>query len=168
MTVDRFDVTVDGSSRYWSSGSYIKVYAVLNVRMKYAGGVAVYFNGDKVARFNLAESFGENMESMTVHSVRLHGPRELDRQVHLSQHHAMVPGRGREAPSRADAGRQNGRDQRHSDGRDFPSFLRCACGESIELSVCGDSDFGPEGSLQHAGSVPDDRRWGGCGVSLRR
>ena len=29
MTADRFDVTVDGSSRYWSSGSYINIYAVL-------------------------------------------------------------------------------------------------------------------------------------------
>ncbi|KAM7452664.1 hypothetical protein BLSTO_06598 [Blastocystis sp. subtype 1] len=30
-------------------------YHVLNVRVKYAGGVAVYFNGRLVARFNLAE-----------------------------------------------------------------------------------------------------------------
>ena len=64
MTVDRFDVTVDGSSRYWSSGSYIKVYAVLNVRMKYAGGVAVYFNGDKVARFNQFEQYESNTEKI--------------------------------------------------------------------------------------------------------
>ena len=42
-------------------------YQVLNARVKYAGGVAVYFNGNKVARFNLAEDFGENTESMTIH-----------------------------------------------------------------------------------------------------
>ena len=30
-------------------------YHVLNVRVKYVGGIAAYFNGRLVARFNLAE-----------------------------------------------------------------------------------------------------------------
>lgn len=42
-------------------------YQVLNARVKYAGGVAVYFNGNKVARLNLIETFGEHTESMTIH-----------------------------------------------------------------------------------------------------
>ena len=42
-------------------------YQVLNVRMKYTGGVAVYFNGNRVARFNLIENFDANTESIAVH-----------------------------------------------------------------------------------------------------
>ena len=42
-------------------------YHVLNVRVKYAGGVAVYFNGRLVARFNLAEGFDASTEAQTVH-----------------------------------------------------------------------------------------------------
>jgi len=42
-------------------------YQVLNVRMKYAGGVVVYFNGNKVARFNLADEFDSDTESLEVH-----------------------------------------------------------------------------------------------------
>ena len=44
-------------------------YQVLNVRMKYAGGVAVYFNGNKVARFNLASHFDANTESLELHDA---------------------------------------------------------------------------------------------------
>ena len=44
-------------------------YQVLNVRMKYAGGVAVYFNGNRVARFNLIDEFDANTESIEVHDA---------------------------------------------------------------------------------------------------
>ena len=40
---------------------------MLNVRVKYTGGVVVYFNGRLVARFNLAEGFGASTEAQTVH-----------------------------------------------------------------------------------------------------
>ena len=46
---------------------YLEDYHVLNVRVKYAGGVAVYFNGRLVARFNLAEGFDASTEAQTVH-----------------------------------------------------------------------------------------------------
>ena len=46
-------------------------YHVLNIRMKYAGGVAAYFNGHLVARFNLDEKFGEETEAMGVHNATL-------------------------------------------------------------------------------------------------
>ena len=39
-------------------------YAVLNVRVKYTGGVVVYVNGRKVARFNLAENFDKDTQSI--------------------------------------------------------------------------------------------------------
>ena len=39
-------------------------YAVLNVRVKYTGGVVVYFNGRKVARFNLEEGFDKDTQSI--------------------------------------------------------------------------------------------------------
>ena len=39
-------------------------YSVLNVRVKYIGGVAAYFNGKLVARFNLEDDFTYNTESM--------------------------------------------------------------------------------------------------------
>ena len=45
----------------------INNYHVLNVRVKYAGGVAAYFNGRLVARFNLEEDFDSSTESITVH-----------------------------------------------------------------------------------------------------
>ncbi|OAO17863.1 He_Pig domain protein [Blastocystis sp. ATCC 50177/Nand II] len=44
-------------------------YAVLNVRVKYTGGLTVYFNGNKVARFNLAEEFEAGTEAQTVHDA---------------------------------------------------------------------------------------------------
>ena len=46
-------------------------YQVLNVRMKYAGGVAVYFNGNRVARFNLIDDFEFNTESIEVHDATI-------------------------------------------------------------------------------------------------
>ena len=39
-------------------------YSVLNVRVKYAGGIMVYFNGRKVARFNLADNFDKDTQSI--------------------------------------------------------------------------------------------------------
>ena len=42
-------------------------YSVLNVRVVYAGGVVAYLNGNKVARFNLAESFTSSTESISIH-----------------------------------------------------------------------------------------------------
>ena len=41
-------------------------YRVLNVRMKYEGGVVAYLNGVKVGRFNLVEDFDGDTESMRV------------------------------------------------------------------------------------------------------
>ena len=49
--------------------SGINDYQVLNMRVKYAGGVVVYFNGNKVARFNLDENFDEETESIVVHDA---------------------------------------------------------------------------------------------------
>ena len=46
-------------------------YHVLNVRMKYAGGVVVYFNGVKVARFNLKEDFDASSEAIAAHDASL-------------------------------------------------------------------------------------------------
>ena len=45
----------------------INSYYVLNVRVKYAGGVAAYFNGRLVARFNLEDSFDSSTESIEIH-----------------------------------------------------------------------------------------------------
>ena len=39
-------------------------YSVLNVRVKYTGGVVAYFNGVKVARFNLREDFDASTQSL--------------------------------------------------------------------------------------------------------
>ena len=44
-------------------------YHVLNVRVKYAGGIAAYFNGELVARFNLEDSFDASTEATTVHDA---------------------------------------------------------------------------------------------------
>ncbi|KAM7454010.1 hypothetical protein BLSTO_05237 [Blastocystis sp. subtype 1] len=44
-------------------------YHVLNVRVKYTGGVAVYFNGRLVARFNLEDEFDKSTEATTVHDA---------------------------------------------------------------------------------------------------
>ena len=41
-------------------------YTVMNVRMKYAGGVAVYFNGNRVARFNLEEKYVAFTEPISI------------------------------------------------------------------------------------------------------
>ena len=50
----------------------ISDYRVLNVRMKYEGGVAVYFNAYLVARFNLADEFNANTEALTAHDPTLY------------------------------------------------------------------------------------------------
>ena len=44
-------------------------YSVLNVRVKYIGGIAAYFNGHIVARFNLEDSFDASSEATTVHDA---------------------------------------------------------------------------------------------------
>lgn len=45
----------------------IDSYHVLNIRVKYTGGVAAYFNGRLVARFNLEENFNSESQSLAVH-----------------------------------------------------------------------------------------------------
>ena len=42
-------------------------YHVLNIRVKYTGGVVAYFNGRIVARFNLGEDFDSETMSFTLH-----------------------------------------------------------------------------------------------------
>ena len=42
-------------------------YQVLNVRVKYTGGVVVYFNGHKVARFNLEENYTPQSTAVSYH-----------------------------------------------------------------------------------------------------
>ncbi|KAM7457524.1 hypothetical protein BLSTO_01723 [Blastocystis sp. subtype 1] len=44
-------------------------YHVLNVRVQYTGGIAAYFNGHIVARFNLQDSFDASTEGMAVHNA---------------------------------------------------------------------------------------------------
>ena len=46
-------------------------YQVLNIRMKYTGGVAVYFNGKLFGRFNLEKNFDSETESIAVHDATL-------------------------------------------------------------------------------------------------
>ena len=46
-------------------------YHVLNVRVKYSGGVVAYFNGRIVARFNLRENFDATTEATAVHDASL-------------------------------------------------------------------------------------------------
>lgn len=41
-------------------------YVVLNVRVLYTGGVVAYFNGNRVARFNLEENYTPSSESLAV------------------------------------------------------------------------------------------------------
>ena len=45
----------------------ISYYQVLNVRVKYNGGVAAYFNSRLVARFNLEENFDSSSTSLEIH-----------------------------------------------------------------------------------------------------
>ena len=47
----------------------ISKYSILNVRVKYAGGVVAYFNGRNVARFNLDEEFDSETESIAIHDA---------------------------------------------------------------------------------------------------
>jgi len=44
-------------------------YQLLNIRVKYTGGVVVYFNGNKVARFNIVDAFDASTESIEVHDA---------------------------------------------------------------------------------------------------
>ena len=44
-------------------------YHVLNVRVKYTGGLAAYFNGHLVARFNLRENFNSESEALAAHDA---------------------------------------------------------------------------------------------------
>ena len=46
-------------------------YQVLNVRIKYTGGVAAYFNGNLVARFNLEENFNAATEGLERHDMNI-------------------------------------------------------------------------------------------------
>lgn len=44
-------------------------YQVLNVRVRYTGGIAAYFNGRLVARFNLEDNFNQDSTSLEVHDA---------------------------------------------------------------------------------------------------
>ena len=44
-------------------------YQVLNIRMKFTGGIAAYFNGNLVGRLNLAEEFDETTEALSYHNI---------------------------------------------------------------------------------------------------
>ena len=44
-------------------------YQVLNVRVRYTGGIAAYFNGRLVARFNLEDSFNKDSTSLELHDA---------------------------------------------------------------------------------------------------
>lgn len=46
----------------------INDYYLLNAHIRYAGGVVAYFNGRRVARFNLIETFTAQTESIEIHS----------------------------------------------------------------------------------------------------
>ena len=46
----------------------ISLYHVLNIRIKYAGGIVAYFNGKKVARFNLEQEFDSNTMAIENHN----------------------------------------------------------------------------------------------------
>ena len=58
-------------------------YFVLNVRVKYTGGVAAYFNGHLVARMNLEEGFDASTEALSVHDASL-----------FSKFHVVLPTAG--------------------------------------------------------------------------
>ena len=47
----------------------IDKYYVLNVRVRYAGGIVAYFNGNQVARFNLEDGWDSSSESIEVHDA---------------------------------------------------------------------------------------------------
>ena len=58
----------------------INDYQVLNAHVKYMGGVAAYFNGNLVARFNLEEYFTAKSESIGTHNPNT-----------LSKFHVILP-----------------------------------------------------------------------------
>ena len=47
----------------------INDYQVLNVRVKYTGGIVAFFNGRKVARFNLADEYDSQTQSIVIHDA---------------------------------------------------------------------------------------------------
>lgn len=47
----------------------IEDYMVMNIRMKYASGVAVYLNGNRLPRFSLEEGYNAFTESISVHNA---------------------------------------------------------------------------------------------------
>ena len=49
----------------------LNLYQVLNVKLKYTGGVVVYFNAHRVARFNIAQYFDQETESILIHDASL-------------------------------------------------------------------------------------------------
>ncbi|KAK8797782.1 hypothetical protein WA171_005313 [Blastocystis sp. BT1] len=49
----------------------LNLYQVLNVKLKYTGGVVVYFNAHQVARFNIAQYFDQETESILIHDASL-------------------------------------------------------------------------------------------------
>lgn len=61
----------------------IEDYSVMNVRMEYVGGVVVYFNGYRVARFNLEETYDALTE-----------PIEADTVTMFSQFHIILSAAG--------------------------------------------------------------------------
>ena len=46
-------------------------YQVLNIRLKYTGGVACYFNGNLVGLFNMEENFEATTESIEIHDATI-------------------------------------------------------------------------------------------------
>ena len=61
----------------------IEDYPVLNIHIRYVGGVAAFFNGKRVGRFNLVKEYTAMTESITVHDVSL-----------LSRFHVILPTAG--------------------------------------------------------------------------
>ena len=58
-------------------------YYVLNVRVKYTGGIVAYFNGNVVARFNLEDNYDASTEALAVHDATL-----------FSKFHVVLPTAG--------------------------------------------------------------------------
>ena len=51
--------------------SGVNDYEVLNVRVKYSGGVGAYVNGNLVARFNVEDEFDSLSVSMSDHDANV-------------------------------------------------------------------------------------------------
>ena len=52
----------------------IEDYTVINIRMKYASGVAVYLNGNRLVRFNLEEGYNAFTEPIPVRNALFQVP----------------------------------------------------------------------------------------------